>query len=80
MPSESDGAEHGIYQSRTLWFFFALTVAICTGLTAYFAPESWGWFRIGAGGLVSGALCYLMVFVNHMIIFPALGDDSGHEA
>ena len=67
---DTEPLEHGIYTKRTLIVFFLIALAVTTSLTVWLAPPDWSWFRIGAGGFIGASLCYLMVFVNHMIAPP----------
>ena len=66
----TEGGETGIYRRNTLIFFLVLTCIASTGVTAWYAPSDWSWLRVVAAGIVGGALCYLCVFVNHMLAFP----------
>ncbi|MEZ4316390.1 MAG: hypothetical protein R3F61_02750 [Myxococcota bacterium] len=70
IPPRGDVDVTGIYTNRTLFVFFAITVAICTAIVAGYAPVDWGWFRTVAAGGLLGGLAFLSLFVNHLIIPP----------
>ncbi|MCA9566971.1 MAG: hypothetical protein KC656_03975 [Myxococcales bacterium] len=69
--SEYDqGDETGIYSTTTLWaFFWACCVA--SGALAWATVPGWSLFQIVAAGLIGGALGFIMMFVNHLIVLPA---------
>ena len=68
---ETDDGENGIYTKNTLILFFVLTIATTTAAASWYAPAEWSVFKIGAAGFIGGALSFVMIFINHLIIFPA---------
>lgn len=60
--------ESGIYSQRTLVTVFLVTSAIAVGVVGAYAPTDWSWLRVFAAGGLIGALAFISVFVNHLLI------------
>lgn len=60
----------GIYTKRRLFTIYLVATGLASSIVWVYAPEGWGPLRTLLGGAIIGAIAFLSVFVNHLIIPP----------
>ena len=65
---EDDGESILLMDPRTLWAWLAVCVVACVPIVWFYAPETWGWFRTLAAGVILGLMSHYMLFINRILV------------
>ena len=53
---------------RVLAGLLVVSIAVCTPVVFWYAPEDWGLVRKLAGSLILGMLCHYCLFINRILV------------